>query len=389
MHIFILILSLHIFAFISTRTTYAIITSKQTPSPVYTNSGGTITFTITSDTNNTFVLGEDYSFGIWPPGSDVNNKNNIKNIFYNKPTDDKSIIAFVSPIQGEFAKVGTWHYKLWLGRGTTTLNASSLLHTGVYYIYRPGNPDGSGELRLEMDGKVFQATTNATLYINNVQAGQDYTVWFDGEKDVLFSDQFDASKITTDVHGHQKSITTQIPVGGIANNKTVCLTLAKPFLGLNSSLGLSCDYQLSISVQATPPPALSQPPIQSGNVGIPTGPPAPTAAPTHPPPLTPCIRDASGKCTAVASAIGNIPTDPAEFVKKIFTVLLSMASGWATYLIVTGGYMLMFSHGEAEPVKEAREKITSAIVGIVFMLLSLVILRVIGVDIFALPTFGN
>lgn len=139
-----------------------------------------------------------------------------------------------------------------------------------------------------------------------------------------------------------------------------------------------------------------------------------TPAPTTLPALLPCAEGESGdiqhrepiiinkddsetvkrdkrerivKCTKIDSAIGEIPTDPAEFVKKIFTVLLSMAGGWATYLIVVAGYKLMFSQGEAEAVKEAREEITSAIVGIVFMLLSLVILRVIGVDMFGLPTF--
>lgn len=99
--------------------------------------------------------------------------------------------------------------------------------------------------------------------------------------------------------------------------------------------------------------------------------------------------DKKYQCDTVSTAVGSIPTDPAKFIKTIFTILLSMAGGWAVYLIITAGYMLMFSQGDAEGVKEARERITSAIVGLVFMLLSLVILRVIGVDIFALPTFSN
>lgn len=95
------------------------------------------------------------------------------------------------------------------------------------------------------------------------------------------------------------------------------------------------------------------------------------------------------KCIEVDTAIGPISTDPIQFIQFAFTVLLSMSGGWAAYLIIVAGYKLMFSHGEAEEVKEAREKITSAIVGIVFMLLSIIILRVIGVDIFDLPGFGN
>ncbi|QQG40750.1 MAG: hypothetical protein HYV37_00255 [Candidatus Levyibacteriota bacterium] len=145
---------------------------------------------------------------------------------------------------------------------------------------------------------------------------------------------------------------------------------------------------------------------------FPTSPLAPTFTPTSttpvPPALLPCLagEDINGvpitekqikdnpdrkrdivKCTKIDSAIGEIDTDPAAFIKKIFTVLLSMAGGWAVYLIITAGYQLMFSQGDAEGVKEAQEKITSAVVGIIFMILSLIILRVIGVDIFQLPTF--
>lgn len=113
-------------------------------------------------------------------------------------------------------------------------------------------------------------------------------------------------------------------------------------------------------------------------------------SPTPIAPPFPCATfdSATKECKSIATAIGNISTDPMQFIQFIFTVLLSMSGGWATYLIITAGYQLMFSHGEAEGVKEAQEKITSAVVGIVFMVLSLVILRVIGVDIFKLPTFG-
>jgi hypothetical protein len=119
------------------------------------------------------------------------------------------------------------------------------------------------------------------------------------------------------------------------------------------------------------------------SIDIPT--PQPTLAATPFPCAT--LDPSTHTCSTVSTAIGDISTDPMQFIKFIFTVLLSMSGGWATYLIITAGYQLMFSQGEAEGVKEAQEKITSAIVGIVFMLLSFIILRVIGVDIFGIPTF--
>ncbi len=117
----------------------------------------------------------------------------------------------------------------------------------------------------------------------------------------------------------------------------------------------------------------------------PTGTPIPSVTPI--PHAFPCAKLVSGKCDAVATAVGEVPTDPGKFIAKLFLILLSMGGGWAVYLITTGGYHLMFSNGNPEDVKEAQEKITSAIVGLIFMILSLVILKVIGVDIFQLPTF--
>lgn len=45
----------------------------------------------------------------------------------------------------------------------------------------------------------------------------------------------------------------------------------------------------------------------------------------------------------------------------------------------------MTSQGDHEKVKEAREILTSAIIGLLFLIFSLVILEVIGVDLLHIP----
>lgn len=140
-------------------------------------------------------------------------------------------------------------------------------------------------------------------------------------------------------------------------------------------------------------------------------PPTPTLTPTPPPFPPPCLegKDKDGntitidqnadqrtrqeqglkivKCTKVDSAVGGLDTEPAAFITKIYLIILSMAGGWAVYLIIVGGYKLMFSQGNPEAVQEAREKITSAIVGLLFIIFSLVILQIIGADILNIPSF--
>jgi len=48
----------------------------------------------------------------------------------------------------------------------------------------------------------------------------------------------------------------------------------------------------------------------------------------------------------------------------------------------------MTSQGSPEAVKSATEQLTSAIIGLLFIILSFVILQIIGVNILHIPGFG-
>lgn len=86
-----------------------------------------------------------------------------------------------------------------------------------------------------------------------------------------------------------------------------------------------------------------------------------------------------------STALGDISTDPAGFVSRLFAILLSLAGGIAIILIILSGYRLMSSGGNPEKVTAARDQLTSAIVGLLFVIFSLSILQIIGVDILRIP----
>lgn len=90
-------------------------------------------------------------------------------------------------------------------------------------------------------------------------------------------------------------------------------------------------------------------------------------------------------CLVVNTAFGDIFTDPARFVESIMGFLLGISGGIALLLIIRSGYEILSSKGDPEKVGQARERLTSAIVGLLFLIFSLVILEVIGVDILRLP----
>lgn len=93
------------------------------------------------------------------------------------------------------------------------------------------------------------------------------------------------------------------------------------------------------------------------------------------------------RCLEVNTALGGFATDPAGFVSRLLGFLLGISGGIALLLIIRAGYQVMTSRGDPEKLGEARERLTSAIVGLLFIIFSLVILEVIGVDILRLPGF--
>lgn len=100
------------------------------------------------------------------------------------------------------------------------------------------------------------------------------------------------------------------------------------------------------------------------------------------PPPDPCP---GGVCD---TAIGPINVNsPGEFIGRLFSVILSIAGLIAVILLIYSGYKILASRGDKEAIAGARETITSAITGLLFIILSIAILEFIGVDILRIPGF--
>lgn len=88
------------------------------------------------------------------------------------------------------------------------------------------------------------------------------------------------------------------------------------------------------------------------------------------------------------TAIGQInATSTVGIIEIIFRNVVAIAGVSAVILLLIGGYRIMMSKGDKEKLQNARETITSAVLGLVFIVLSLVILQIIGVDILHIPLF--
>lgn len=95
--------------------------------------------------------------------------------------------------------------------------------------------------------------------------------------------------------------------------------------------------------------------------------------------------DAKGIWTAV----GCIDRDPQNIIAHLITIGLGMGGGVSLLMILAASFILTTSQGEPKRTGEAKEMVTAAIVGLVFVIFSVTILQFIGVTILRIPGFGG
>ncbi len=103
-------------------------------------------------------------------------------------------------------------------------------------------------------------------------------------------------------------------------------------------------------------------------------------------------KDICSQCAAgggVWTALGCIPTDADQMIQVFIRIGLLVGGGIATLIILAGSFMLSVSQGDPQKAGEAKEMITAAIIGLIFIIFSVSILQLIGVQILQIPEFGQ
>ena len=92
----------------------------------------------------------------------------------------------------------------------------------------------------------------------------------------------------------------------------------------------------------------------------------------------------------IQTAIGPIdPSNLQAFIKSLLSIAFGVAGGIAFLLMLFGAFQIMTSAGNPEKMKAGSELITSALTGLLFIVFSIFILRLIGVTILDIPGFGQ
>lgn len=101
-----------------------------------------------------------------------------------------------------------------------------------------------------------------------------------------------------------------------------------------------------------------------------------------------CVQINEGdelKPKAMYTAVGCVRVDNTGLVRQIIQILLSVGGLIALISILAGAFIFSTSQGDANKVKQAKDMITAAVSGILFIVFSTIILDFIGVQILRLP----
>lgn len=103
-------------------------------------------------------------------------------------------------------------------------------------------------------------------------------------------------------------------------------------------------------------------------------------------------REDCDTCTSekqgIWTAIGCIPSTPEGFVQRILPFAMGLGGGIAFLLMLFGALQIMTSAGNPEKLNAGKELVTSAIVGLLLIIFSIFLLRLIGVSILKIPGFS-
>jgi len=76
------------------------------------------------------------------------------------------------------------------------------------------------------------------------------------------------------------------------------------------------------------------------------------------------------------------------FEKNVFGLLIGLAGIISLFCIIYAAFQIQTSSGNTEKVKKAQELLTSCIMGLMLIIFSIFILRIIGVDVLRIPGFS-
>lgn len=108
-------------------------------------------------------------------------------------------------------------------------------------------------------------------------------------------------------------------------------------------------------------------------------------SPAHAAPFDPTQGCAAG--TEINTGLGCIPVKPGTFTPSLLTLVTGLAGGIALAVMLSATIQIMTGGGNPEAVKKGKELFGGAVMGLIFIIFSAVLMRIVAGGIIQLPGF--
>lgn len=267
-------------------------------------------------------------------------------------------------------KRGNWVFTLWQG---TKMNERDDPYRQIAKLNFSVQPKG-GEPKLIAACQASTSNGTINFKIENAQKDLPYTLWLEGDTADVKTVSFSAGTSPGTIEN-----TFSPKDGRTPSKRKLCMEIVQPTFG---AWALNCVYSVPIEfVNGSPSSACTTKSKDQAAAPI-----ASKGDPTKAFVISGC--GASGGA-GIETALGCIPTsDTNALVGWFLKWTLGIAGGIAFILIVFAAFQIMTSAGSPEKIQGGKELLNAAISGLILIIFSLFLLKLIGVDILALPGFG-
>lgn len=110
-----------------------------------------------------------------------------------------------------------------------------------------------------------------------------------------------------------------------------------------------------------------------------------------------CSQAAGARCDPVSgadssdggikTALGCIPTSPALLTQSLLKFGAGIGGGLAFLMMIYASFLMITSAGNPDNLKKAHDQFINAVIGLLFIIFAVMLLKVIGVDILQIPGF--
>lgn len=101
----------------------------------------------------------------------------------------------------------------------------------------------------------------------------------------------------------------------------------------------------------------------------------------------PSVQPSPKPAPGLYTAVGCIPTDRNDIIASLLQIALGFAGGLAFLRIIYGAFLYTISSGEPKRYEMAKDTITSSVIGLLFIIFSISILRFLAITVLRIPGF--